>query len=118
MAKTEKHLFHIFERAKWGEAQAKGEYIAESLAKEGFIHLSTNQQLKGTAERYYQGKSGLAVLKIDIAKLKAPLKYENTSGGTELFPHLYGPLNVDAVTNVVFLGLQKDGAFLWPDELF
>lgn len=118
MGKEERHIFHIVEKVKWAEAQKNGAYGPESLASEGFIHLSTKHQLKATAERYYKGNGGLAVLKVDVGRLKSPLKYENTKGGEELFPHLYGALNLDAVTQIVFLGLTKDGAFLWPEELF
>jgi uncharacterized protein (DUF952 family) len=118
MAKPEKHIFHIFEKARWADAQARGEYTPEGFEKEGFIHLSSKHQLKGTAERYYRGQTGLGVLKVEISRLKAPLKYENLMGGDELFPHLYGPLNTDAVAQIVFLGLTHEGEFLWPDELF
>jgi uncharacterized protein (DUF952 family) len=116
--KTEKHIFHIFERTRWVAALAGGEYTPEGFEKEGFIHLSSKHQLKGTAEKYYRAQAGLGVLKVDIGRLKAPLKYENLSGGEDLFPHLYGPLNIDAVTQIVFLGLTHEGEFLWPDELF
>jgi uncharacterized protein (DUF952 family) len=118
MAKTEKHIFHIFEKARWAEAQARGEYFPEAFEKEGFIHFSSKHQLKATAERYYKGQAGLGVLKVEVGRLKAPLRYENLTGGEELFPHLYGPLNLDAVTQIVLLGLTHEGAFLWSDDLF
>ncbi len=118
MAKTEKHLFHIFEKARWAEVQGRGDYSPDAFEKDGFIHFSSKHQLKSTAEKYYKGQTGLGVLKVEIARLKAPLKYENLLGGEELFPHLYGPLNLDAISQIVFLGLTHGGEFLWPEELF
>lgn len=118
MAKNEKHLFHIFEKARWIATQGSGEYTPDAFEKEGFIHLSSKHQLKATAERYYKGQTGLGVLKVEISKLKAPLKFENLTGGEELFPHLYGPLNLDAVSQIVFLGLTHGGEILWPEDLF
>ncbi len=55
--------------------------------------------MPGVIERYYKGVDGLVVLELDPSRLDAPLKYENTVGGTELFPHLYGALNLAAVTS-------------------
>ena len=118
MAKAERYIFHIADKIRWAEAQAKGEYTPSDYEKEGFIHLSSKHQLRDTAEKYYKRQAGLAVLKVNISRLNAPLKYENLSGGDKLFPHLYGPLNIDAVTHVAFLGLTLKGEFLWPDVPF
>jgi len=69
------------------------------LADEGFIHLSTAEQLPGVAGRYYAGVEDLVLLHVDPDLLVAPLVYEDVPG-VGSFPHLYGPLNVDAVVRV------------------
>lgn len=75
-------------------------YCCASVQAEGFIHCCTKDQLAGVLERYYKGVSGLKLLTIDPRLLSAELVYENTLGGEELFPHVYGPINMSAVTAV------------------
>lgn len=101
-------IFHIAKRSEWNAAEVAGEYVAPSLASEGFIHCSTSEQVLGSAERYYRGQSGLVLLCIDEGGLTSPLRYENR------FPHIYGPLNIDAVTRVVDFPCEADGSFRLP----
>ncbi|MGA7870267.1 MAG: DUF952 domain-containing protein [Candidatus Binatus sp.] len=109
-------ILHIVKRSEWTEAVGRGSYAPESLRVEGFIHCSTLAQVIDTANRFYRGRDGLVVLCIDESRLKAELKYEaptmarGESAG-ELFPHLYGELNVDAVVRVVELQCEADGSF-------
>ena len=93
-------IYHITTRLEWDAAKAQGFYTAPSLETEGFIHCSEAQQLKGVLERYYSGKKELLKLVIDIGKLKPELKYELAPSINENFPHVYGPINADAVTEV------------------
>lgn len=97
-------LFHIADRHRWMESLDAGEYTASTrgaeLAEIGFIHLCTAEQLHGVAERFYRGATDLVLLHVDEARLAAPLEYEPVGGTGERFPHLYGPLNVDAVVQV------------------
>jgi uncharacterized protein (DUF952 family) len=97
-------IFHIAERDRWIRSQAEGAYTASTigreLADEGFIHLSTAAQVAGVAERFYRGVTNLVLLHIDEERLVAPLVYEQIGDAPEAFPHLYGPLNLDAVTHV------------------
>ncbi|MBK7864236.1 MAG: DUF952 domain-containing protein [Archangiaceae bacterium] len=88
-------LWHITTSAEWDEARALGEHRPASLATEGFVHLSSDSQWGNTAGRFFKGRTGLVLLKIDEAKLKAEVRWEAADG--DRFPHLYGPLNVDAV---------------------
>lgn len=109
-------IFHITTAATWEAAQAAGDYRADSLTSEGFIHCSTRAQLLRTAERYYRGQAGLVLLAVDVARLAAELRYEEGEPG-ELFPHLYGPLNLDAVRGAYSFPPQPDGSFRLPTEL-
>lgn len=115
-------IFHIVKRSDWEAALSRGRYAAASLHVEGFIHCSTLAQVVDTANRFYRGQAGLVVLCIDEARLGAELKYEaptsaHGEAAGELFPHLYGELNVDAVVRVVELPCEVDGSFRFPEGL-
>ena len=94
-------IYHITSREAWAAAQRAGEYRAESLAREGFIHCSAREQVLRTARTFFAGAEHLLLLKIDAARLRAPLRREPGADAPEsLFLHLYGALNLDAVTEV------------------
>lgn len=96
-------IFHITSQTGLKAAQANRRYRCASLQSEGFIHCCKAEQLSGVVQRYYQDVAGLMVLSIDPDKLQAELVYENTVGGEELFPHVYGDINMDAVVQVAAL---------------
>ncbi|MCK6539802.1 MAG: DUF952 domain-containing protein [Anaerolineales bacterium] len=116
-------IFHITTRTAWNEARKKGEYTAESLQTEGFIHCSTLTQVLPVAEKFYKGQSELVLLVIEPARLSSDLKWEAPSGGApppgvpegDLFPHVHGPINLDAVVNVFDFVFDSTGAFQMPD---
>ncbi len=105
-------LFHICDRADWQEAQRQGEYRAASLDTEGFIHCSTAGQVAATADRFYRGRHGLVLLVIDPACVRPEVRFEPADGS--LFPHVYGPLNLDAVVDVREFEPGEDGTFSPP----
>ena len=77
-------------------------YESETLKEEGFIHCSAPHQVGEIRGRYFKNVEKLVVLVIDPYRLKMPLKYEPGFGGA-LFPHIYGPLNMDAVVQILHL---------------
>ena len=97
-------IFHIADRDRWLASQAEGTYTASTLgrelADEGFIHLSTAEQVSGVADRFYRGLPNLVLLHIDESRLTARIVFEQVGDAPEPFPHLYGPLNTDAVVHV------------------
>ena len=93
-------IYHVTTKQEWDEAKQKGFYAAPSLETEGFIHCSEAQQVDGVLKRYYQGKDALLKLVIDPQKLNPELKYELAPSVNENFPHVYGPINLDAVVSV------------------
>jgi len=115
-------IFHITSQEAWFEAEMNGEYLAESLATEGFIHCSTLAQVLPVAENFYKGQSGLVLLVIEPTLLSSDLQWEPPSGGTpppgvpasDPFPHIYGPINLNAVVKVVDLESKPDGTFILP----
>jgi uncharacterized protein (DUF952 family) len=115
-------IVHIVKRSEWMLATGRRTYAPESLQSEGFIHCSTLAQVIDTANRFYRGQSDLVVLCIEESRLMAELKYEapampHGEAASDLFPHLYGELNVEAVARVVELPCEADGSFQLPDGL-
>ena len=111
------YILHITTPAEWEQAQSQESYKADSLTSEGFIHCSTFQQVTGVVNQWFKGKSGLLLLVIDTNKLQHELKYEDSYGHGDEFPHLYGALNLDAVIDQVALEPNTDGDFDYPDAL-
>lgn len=107
-------ILHITTRAEWEAARALGDYRLDTLDSEGFIHCSTPQQVLGPANTMYRGQDGLVLLVIDPARLAAELVYEDCYETGEAFPHIYGPLNLDAVVRVVPFPPLADGTFALP----
>lgn len=123
-------IFHITSRSAALLARHSGEYRAESLDSEGFIHFSQSNQLLGVANRFYAGLHGQVILAVDPSRLKAPLKYEAPVHPVETgpkneafsfderlkdeaatFPHLYGPLNFEAVIAIYDFEPEAHGQF-------
>jgi uncharacterized protein (DUF952 family) len=117
-------VYHITSRSAWNEARARGNYRAESLDTEGFIHCSTEEQVIPVAENFYKGQSGLLLLVIEPERLTSELKWEPPAGGApppgvpegDLFPHIYGPVNLDAVVQVFDLQTNPDGKIVKPED--
>lgn len=115
-------IFHITSRRAWDEAQERGNYRAESLATEGFIHCSTFSQVLPVAENFYKGQHGLVLLAIEPTLLSSDLKWELPSGGTlppgiphgDPFPHIYGPINLEAVAQILDFEPYTNGKFQIP----
>jgi uncharacterized protein (DUF952 family) len=104
-----KTIYHLALRQAW-EANPQQAYRPDSLAGEGFIHCSNSAQVAGAANRFYAGQQDLLVLHIDPARLTSPVQEEPSASG-ERFPHIYGPLNRDAVVVVQPLARGPDGCW-------
>ena len=104
-------IFHIAIRAVWDEAQNRGTYMADSLSSEGFIHCSRSHQIIEVANRLFRSRKDLIVLHLDTDKLNREIRYENLEGGTELYPHIYGDIRLEAVTGQTVIGPSADGDF-------
>jgi len=108
-------IFHITRSQQWEQAKQVQSYRGDTLDSEGFIHCSTLPQVLKSANKFFVGQTGLLLLSIDSEKVQAEIKYELAAG--ENYPHIYGPLNVDAVLKVVEFEPGADGKFELPVEL-
>lgn len=113
MSVQHRWIYHITSKDRWDEAGRAGVYRGDTLETEGFIHASTQNQVLGTAALYFRGVRGLVLLEIDTQKLTAEVRYEAAPSG-EQFPHIYGPLNLDAVNRVMTFESDQQGEFHWP----
>ena len=106
-------IFHITTRGEWEAAVPAGRYVAAGYEADGFIHLSTRDQVVRVANARFAGARDLVLLCVEPDRLRAPLRYERGDPGSEeLFPHLYGELNVDAVMRALPFAEGPDGFVL------
>lgn len=90
-------IYHIVLPDVWENLNAEINKAA-SLETEGFIHCSFREQLDGVIERYYSNAESLVILELDSDRLMSRVVNE-PSTGNEIYPHIYGPINVDAVVS-------------------
>ena len=100
-------IYHVVLPAVWERFKSKPSYQPDSLATEGFIHCSYASQLEGVLERYYSGVEKVLILTIETDKLLSKLVKE-ASTNDELFPHIYGRLNINSVVDVEERVLRED----------
>lgn len=105
-------ILHITTKADWRAALEAGAYIADSLESEGFIHCSRSEQVAKVANAFYTGQADLVLLHIDTDLLQSDLRWEAADG--DEFPHIYGPLNLEAVTQVEEFTPDEGGVFRYP----
>ena len=115
-------ILHIVKRDEWEDAIRKKEYAPVSLASEGFIHCSTAAQVVETANLFYRGQSDLVIVCLEEGQLSSRLIYEPTAHAGDqradaLFPHIYGPLNLEAVSEVYQFPCDAEGRFVLPGAL-
>jgi uncharacterized protein (DUF952 family) len=113
-------ILHFCGRAEWINAVSVGEYAADTLPTEGFIHCSTAEQVHLPANALARGRTDLVLLEIDEARLGAPVRWEPgdpADPDSMRFPHVYGPIPVVAVVAVHDFPPAADGTFTPPETL-
>jgi uncharacterized protein (DUF952 family) len=110
-------IYHITSRADWEAAQGVGVYRTESLGSEGFIHCSRRDQVVAVADANFRGQMGLVLLAIDEARVAPEIRYEDCYDTGQAYPHIYGPLELGAVTQVFDFPPDAEGRFALPDEV-
>lgn len=108
-------IYKICPAAAWRDAERAGTYrgSADDL-RDGFMHFSTAAQVAGTARQHFAGQRDLLLIAVDADALGEALRFEPSRGG-DLFPHLYGALDLGAVLSVQEVPLQPDGTHALPE---
>ncbi len=110
-------IYKICSASAWREAERQGVYRGSEVdLTDGFIHFSTAQQVDSTARKHFAGQKGLFLIAIDAGALGDKLRWEPARDGA-LFPHLYGELDLAAVTDVFDMPLRSDGTHQIPELL-
>jgi len=110
-------ITHIADRTGWEAAAEPGVYRPASLAGDGFVHCSTAYSVCMPANLFFRGRQGLVLLAIDQRLLDSEIRWEEPQPTVEAFPHIYGPVNLDAVVAVERFDAGKDGDFEVPNAI-
>ncbi|MEX0931083.1 MAG: DUF952 domain-containing protein [Candidatus Paceibacterota bacterium] len=94
-----KLILHIANEKEWQTGEREGSYKGDTLDTEGFIHCSKLEQVEEVAEHLFKGRKNLKLLRIDSSKVIPKIIYEDAGNG-KLYPHIFGPLNLDAVISI------------------
>ncbi len=108
-------ILHITKREAWQAAKTAGVYRGDTLESDGFIHCSTPLQVVRVANALFGGVRDLVRLCIEPDRVQAEVRYEEVGG--ERYPHIYGPLNLDAVVKVLNFEPDEEGRFALPEDL-
>ena len=114
---SDRLIYHMCKHDDWRAALEIGLYrgSGDDLA-DGFMHFSTAEQLAESAAKHRAGVADLLLIAVDSASLGPALKWESSRGG-QLFPHLYGELDVSRVISALELPLSDDGYHIFPDDI-
>jgi uncharacterized protein (DUF952 family) len=108
-------IYKICPASAWREAERQGVYRgSRDDVRDGYIHFSTAAQVNETARKHYFGQTGLFLIEVDADALGAALRWER-SRNEELFPHLYGELDLGAVKRVLNMHARSDGTHDIPE---
>ena len=93
-------IFHITHPETWRTAKDDKFYSSDTLSEIGFIHCCGKDQIEFVLDQWFFEWKNLILLEIEIDKLSSRLVFENLEGGNELFPHVYGPVDLDAIITI------------------
>lgn len=110
-------IFHIVTKTDWMDGQISGTYWNRTIHTDGFIHCSTREQVIHTANNIFRGRTDLLLLCIDPGRVISEIVYEDLYNTEKLFPHIYGELNLDAVTAVLELVPEMEWTFSLPRDV-
>lgn len=117
MSSTPDIIYKIVTKPQWNRAVQEGVFQGAPVdIQDGYIHFSTAEQVRETAEKHFKGQAELLLVRVRTRSLGDRLRYE-PSRNDQLFPHLYSPLNLGDVIEVVPLKLAADGTHEFPDKL-
>lgn len=109
-------ILHVTDKSSWNRAVKEGLYEDKSLDTKGFIHCSDPAQITKVVHKNFRNKEDLEILVIDPSKLESIVKYEPSENG-DMYPHVYGPINTEAVIRTIDFSTNSKGEFLLPEDL-
>ena len=111
-----RRIYKICPASAWREAERQGVYRGSADdVRDGFIHFSTKSQVAETARKHFAGQTGLVLIAVEADALGAALRWER-SRNDELFPHLYGELDLSAVIGIYYnMRMRSDGTHDIPE---
>ena len=110
-------IYHITTKTAWDEAKSIGFYRDNSLVKDGFIHCSYPEQIVRVANHRFKQQTNLLILAINRSWTNCSVVDEDLYNLDEQFPHIYGPLPISAVFDVIPFPSNEDGGFSLPDQI-
>ena len=111
----EHYILHIAPRSLWEQGKGSEAYRGDTLDSEGFIHCSEAHQVVAVANTFFLGRTDLLLLLINTSSVISPIHYEGMT--SEVYPHIYGPLNHEAVVAVYDFLPDENGKFQLPEEV-
>lgn len=96
-------IYHLTTVQEWEDAQDIGCYEPSSYKHDGYIHCATEEQVESVLQRRFKEHENLVKLVIDPARVREKIQYDYNEELQQEFPHIYGCLNLEAVTQIVFL---------------
>ena len=110
-----KFIYKICTKSELLDAKSKNQFKgSKNDLKDGYIHFSGEEQVKGTLKKFYSNQKDLFLLKVDTLKLEQ-LIWEQASDGN-MFPHLYSPLDLSNVVDEFEITFGEDGSHILPDN--
>lgn len=107
--------YKLVDLGEWEAARAAGAYEGSAVDRaDGYIHMSTAEQLAETARRHYAGQTRLLLVEVELEGLGQALRWEASRGGA-LFPHLYAPLPLATARSERRLSVDPDGRPIFED---
>ena len=111
---SDRIAYKIMSAAELQQLQRDGVFHGSPVdAADGYIHLSCGSQVAATLDRHFGGMEGLMLVAVELSRLGNSLRWEPARGG-ELFPHIHGPLSMEAVVSVGRVERTADGAVRLP----
>lgn len=102
------NIYHITDRQTWQADNDVQFYNGDTLSSIGFIHCCRSDQIDFVLENWFRGQADLVLLQVNTKKLTSQLVFENLEGGSELFPHIYGPIDRTAITNISHIDKEHE----------
>ena len=109
------HIFHFINQSDLDRNLNDRELIVPSLGSQGFIHCSKLDQVIGVANFIAPYDEEMRLIEIDGERVLPEIRYENLDGGSTLFPHIYGPLNRDAIIAIHRMEWDGEDGYQLPE---